>query len=190
MTTVSTVGYGDRYPVTLAGRLTAVLLIGACVSLFGVTTAAVAAYFIRRVTKDPAPEGEDLPARLKRLQAAVARIEDARATESQRHIGKLLVAVIIDRGAGAGFHWLLHTADAHSMYAGFGFAPPNATLMERSGDRRTTPPAGQPPPGRARHSFRRAHRAAHTLGRERFSSGAGRLAALGKAILLRNRLEP
>jgi voltage-gated potassium channel len=49
VTTVSTVGYGDRYPVTLGGRVTAVLLIGAGVSLFGVITAAVAAYFIRRL---------------------------------------------------------------------------------------------------------------------------------------------
>jgi len=39
----------DRYPVTLGGRVTAVLLIGAGVSLFGVITAAVAAYFIRRL---------------------------------------------------------------------------------------------------------------------------------------------
>ncbi len=85
VTTVSTVGYGDRYPVTLGGRITAVLLIGAGVSLFGVITAAVAAYFIHRVTNDPAPEGEDLPARLERLQAAVTRIEDALAAESQRH---------------------------------------------------------------------------------------------------------
>jgi len=73
--------------VTLGGRNTAVLLIGAGVSLFGVITAAVAAYFIHRVTNDPAPEGEDLPARLERLQAAVARIEHALATESQRHEG-------------------------------------------------------------------------------------------------------
>ncbi len=61
VTTVSTVGYGDRYPVTLGGRVTAVLLIGAGVSLFGFISAPVAAYFIRRVTYDPAPEGEDLP---------------------------------------------------------------------------------------------------------------------------------
>ncbi len=71
--------------MTLGGRITAVLLIGAGVSLFGVITAAVAAYFIRRVTNDPAPEGEDLPARLERLQAAVARIENALATETQWH---------------------------------------------------------------------------------------------------------
>jgi len=59
-----------------------------------------------------------------------------------RGLGKLLVAVMIDRGAGAGFHWSLHTADAHSMYAGFGFAPANPTSMERPGDRRTATPFG------------------------------------------------
>ncbi len=109
-----------------------------------------------------------------------------------RGLGKLLVAVMIDRGAGAGFHWLLHTADAHSMYAGFGFAPANPTSMERPGDRRTTPPSGQPPPvAHTRQSFGRVRRALHTtLGRGRFSAGAGWLAALGKAILLRNKVEP
>lgn len=74
-TTVSTVGYGDRFPVTLGGRLTALLLISAGVSFFGVITAAVAAYFVRRVTSEGGPEGEDLPGRLERLEAAIARIE-------------------------------------------------------------------------------------------------------------------
>ena len=78
-TTVSTVGYGDRFPVTLGGRLTALLLISAGVSFFGVITAAVAAYFVRRVTNDT-PEGEDLPGKLERLEATLARIEAALAS--------------------------------------------------------------------------------------------------------------
>jgi len=90
-----------------------------------------------------------------------------------RGLGKLLVAVMIDRGAGAGFHWLLHTADAHSMYAGFGFAPANSTSMERPGDRRTTPPPGLARPlAPTRRSFGRVRRALHTLGRGRFSTPA------------------
>lgn len=79
-TTVSTVGYGDRFPVTVGGRLIALLLISAGVSFFGVITASVAAYFVRRVTSDGGPEGEDLPGRLERLEAAIARIEVALAT--------------------------------------------------------------------------------------------------------------
>jgi voltage-gated potassium channel len=75
VTTVSTVGYGDRYPVTALGRVIAVVLIFAGVSLFGVVTASVAAWFVHHVQSDPEPDGEDLPARLGRLEDSLARIE-------------------------------------------------------------------------------------------------------------------
>ncbi len=75
ITTVSTVGYGDVYPVTGAGRVIAIALIVAGVSLFGVLTASIAAWFVRHVQDDPAPAGEDLPARLDRLEASLARLE-------------------------------------------------------------------------------------------------------------------
>jgi GNAT superfamily N-acetyltransferase len=48
-----------------------------------------------------------------------------------RGLGRRLVTVMIENGPGAGFRWLLHTADAHRLYADFGFAPPDATLLER-----------------------------------------------------------
>jgi GNAT superfamily N-acetyltransferase len=48
-------------------------------------------------------------------------------------LGGRLVAEMIDHGPGAGFRWLLHTADAHGLYARFGFAPPDATFLERPG---------------------------------------------------------
>jgi GNAT superfamily N-acetyltransferase len=59
-----------------------------------------------------------------------------------RGLGRLLVARMIDQGPGAGFRWLLHTADAHGLYASFGFASPDTTLLERPGAR----PAIAPPP--------------------------------------------
>ncbi len=46
-------------------------------------------------------------------------------------LGKELVAVMIDRGPGAGFRWTLHTADAHGLYRKFGFTEPDARYMER-----------------------------------------------------------
>jgi voltage-gated potassium channel len=49
-TTITTVGYGDRYPVTGQGRLVAVLLMVAGIALLGVVTAAVASWFVGRVT--------------------------------------------------------------------------------------------------------------------------------------------
>ena len=50
-----------------------------------------------------------------------------------RGLGRWLVKIMIDGGAGANFRWLLHTADAHGLYAEFGFAPPDSTYLERPG---------------------------------------------------------
>ena len=47
-----------------------------------------------------------------------------------RGLAKRLVAEMIEAGPGAGFRWLLHTADAHELYRKFGFSEPDATLME------------------------------------------------------------
>ena len=52
-----------------------------------------------------------------------------------RGLGRALVAALVEDGPGADFRWLLHTADAHDLYATFGFAPPDATLLERPGAR-------------------------------------------------------
>lgn len=46
-------------------------------------------------------------------------------------LGRRMVHVMVEDGPGRDFRWLLHTADAHGLYAGFGFVPPDATLMER-----------------------------------------------------------
>jgi GNAT superfamily N-acetyltransferase len=59
-----------------------------------------------------------------------------------RGLGRHLVATMIDAGPGAGFRWLLHTADAHGLYADFGFAPPDATLLERPGAHPAVTPPG------------------------------------------------
>jgi voltage-gated potassium channel len=52
VTTVTTVGYGDRFPVTTEGRLLAVLLMLAGISLVGVITASVASWFVRMSQND------------------------------------------------------------------------------------------------------------------------------------------
>lgn len=78
LTTVSTVGYGDHYPVTLAGRAVALVLIVAGVSLFGVITAAVASYFVEHLGTDTAPGGPDgSTGRLDRIEADLAAIRQA-----------------------------------------------------------------------------------------------------------------
>ena len=54
--TITTVGYGDYFPVTLAGRLIAVALMAAGVALVGTVTATFASWFIELINqrgKDP-----------------------------------------------------------------------------------------------------------------------------------------
>jgi GNAT superfamily N-acetyltransferase len=46
-------------------------------------------------------------------------------------LGRRLVDVMVDQGPGSGFRWLLHTADAHGLYSGFGFRQPDHMLLER-----------------------------------------------------------
>ena len=46
MVSIATVGYGDKYPVTTAGRITAAFVIGVGVVLFGVISSYLASTFI------------------------------------------------------------------------------------------------------------------------------------------------
>lgn len=69
-TTVTTVGDGDRYPVTGAGRFVAVLLMLGGIALLGVITASVAAWFVRHFS---AIEEEEARAEA-RLDGALAEI--------------------------------------------------------------------------------------------------------------------
>ncbi len=51
--TITTVGYGDKYPVTTEGRLIAVVLMTVGVGLFGTFTAFVSSWFVKDNTKHP-----------------------------------------------------------------------------------------------------------------------------------------
>ena len=57
-----------------------------------------------------------------------------------RGLGVALVRFMIDDGPARGFRWVLFTQDAHELYARFGFAPADATCLERPGAHPATPP--------------------------------------------------
>lgn len=53
-------------------------------------------------------------------------------------LGKALVAAMVEEGPGAHLRWTLFTRDAHTMYAPFGFAPPDDSALVRPGRFPTT----------------------------------------------------
>jgi voltage-gated potassium channel len=70
--TVTTVGYGDLYPTTVAGRIVAICLMLAGIGFLAVLTATIASRF---VAQDQADENEEIIAALQRLEADVAELK-------------------------------------------------------------------------------------------------------------------
>jgi voltage-gated potassium channel len=71
--TITTVGYGDVYPKSAAGRGVAVLLMLVGISLFGLLTARVAAFFVESDTRgESAQKLDQVLNRLDRLEARLA----------------------------------------------------------------------------------------------------------------------
>lgn len=58
-TTVTTIGYGDRFPVTFEGRLVAVVLMLVGIGLVGAVTATVATWILGRVAEERATEAAE-----------------------------------------------------------------------------------------------------------------------------------
>ena len=48
-----------------------------------------------------------------------------------RGLAAAIVRLMVQDGPGADFRWMLHTADAHGLYARFGFRPPDRSYLER-----------------------------------------------------------
>ena len=53
-----------------------------------------------------------------------------------RGLGRAIVTAMIDDGPGAGFRWVLFTADAHGLYGDYGFEPADRSAMVRPGAQR------------------------------------------------------
>ncbi|HEX3793783.1 MAG TPA: ion channel [Acidimicrobiales bacterium] len=82
--TVTTVGYGDRFPVSGGGRIVAVVLMMVGIGLIGVLTATVASFFVQEHTDANKAQlqaaHEDLGDRLRDIDARLARMEGTMAT--------------------------------------------------------------------------------------------------------------
>jgi voltage-gated potassium channel len=74
--TVSTVGYGDKFPVSTEGKIIAAVLMTAGVGFFGTFTAYVASFFIEAEQQKEASEIHQLIEEVKLLRAKIELLED------------------------------------------------------------------------------------------------------------------
>ncbi len=86
--TVTTVGYGDKYPVTVGGRVVAVVLMIVGISLIGVVTATVASYFVEESADRNKSEMHERLDRIEALLNDLATHEGIAAPPLHHHRGK------------------------------------------------------------------------------------------------------
>ena len=88
MTTITTVGYGDMYPVTPIGRMVAAALMMSGIAVLGVVTASIASWLVQRVedTAEAVSEAEEpvraemagLAAEIAALRREIAELQERR----------------------------------------------------------------------------------------------------------------
>jgi voltage-gated potassium channel len=84
ITTVTTVGYGDVYPVTNTGRIIAVLLMIGGISLVGVVTAALASWIIERVSEEETVIQTATAAHIEELRGEIRELSEELRGRGQR----------------------------------------------------------------------------------------------------------
>lgn len=74
LTTITTVGYGDRYPVTAEGRLVAGVLMCAGVGLFGMFSGFLAAWFVAPESRQERSDIDALKGEIAQLRVAIEQM--------------------------------------------------------------------------------------------------------------------
>lgn len=82
VSTVTTVGYGDKFPVTNSGRLLATGLMFIGVALFGILTATLANSYANRTDRDSTEQFANLGERLDRIERSLLLGAPARRTRA------------------------------------------------------------------------------------------------------------
>lgn len=88
MTTVTTVGYGDLWPVTNLGRLVAVGLMIGGISLVGLVTATLASWIVQRVAEEDTANEAATRAQIEELRREVQRLAKSRTDSVESAYGE------------------------------------------------------------------------------------------------------
>ena len=88
ITTVTTVGYGDIYPVTGAGRFVAVALMVGGVSLLGVVTATLASWIVQRVAEEDNASAAATAAQIDELRDEIRKLTETVTGRTEHAYGE------------------------------------------------------------------------------------------------------
>jgi voltage-gated potassium channel len=84
VTTMTTVGYGDRFPVTDTGRLVAFGLMMGGIALLGTVTATLASWLVETVAAEK-EQAEDIQVIVRRLEDKIDQLAGENVRELQHH---------------------------------------------------------------------------------------------------------
>lgn len=99
--TITTVGYGDHYPVTVIGRLVAAALMISGIAVLGVITASIAAWLVESVSsRTAAALGAEFEAEVEEVEAEVEAIDttlEAKVQALTEQVQRLTAALEAER---------------------------------------------------------------------------------------------
>jgi voltage-gated potassium channel len=75
VTTITTVGYGDKYPVTAEGRIVAMILMVSGIGLFGIFSGLAASFFFGSKHQGILHEENKILARLEKLEEKINKLK-------------------------------------------------------------------------------------------------------------------
>lgn len=78
-TTITTVGYGDKYPVTTAGRMVAIAVMVMGVGLFGTLSGLIASLFLGEAEEKIEKEEDEILVEIRALRAEVAQLRSEKS---------------------------------------------------------------------------------------------------------------
>ena len=132
VTTLTTVGYGEHYPVTLVGRLVAVGIMFSGVGIIGAVAAVVAFAFASRVTQRLEAAVSHMESQVEHVEAEMEHVA-GRAAPGAAWAGGLreLVFGVADTGTAASLTWLLARLGWHPEAGDRGVAWRGGGLLMR-----------------------------------------------------------
>jgi voltage-gated potassium channel len=79
--TITTVGYGDKYPITMGGRIVAIVLMVAGVALFATFTGYLSSFFLEPTQQAAGKELKQLSNEIRLLREKVESLERSISTD-------------------------------------------------------------------------------------------------------------